>query len=280
MELINVLYAVLALGGMGLLFGVLLAVASKAFYVKTDERVEQIHEALPGANCGGCGFSGCSAFATNVVSGNAQINGCPVSNEEIVKKIAAIMGVEADSKEKTVAKVMCSGCDGIAKKKFEYNGIDDCVAAVRLGGGDRECQYGCVGLGSCVKKCQFDAIEIIDGVAVVNPEKCTSCGMCIDICPKGIIESVPYKSTVWVACSSKDKGPVVRQVCNIGCIACRICEKVCPEDAIKVNDNCAAIDYSKCTNCGECVRKCPRKVIFMHGEYELDREALNKMKVK
>ncbi len=258
----EILSAVLVLGGMGGGFGLLLAVAARLLAVKQDPRLESIIQELPGANCGGCGFAGCSTFAQAMLDGNAEVNGCPVGGEKLSAKLAELLGVETKKNTRLTALVRCSG--GVrAQKKFEYSGLQDCVAAMKLGaGGPMECPYGCIGLGTCVGACQFGAISVIDGVAVVDHERCTGCLKCTRACPKKIIVPIPYYADVVVACSSTDKGSVLRQVCNIGCLGCRICERVCQHDAIKVTDSLATIDYEKCTGCGDCAEKCPRKLII------------------
>lgn len=257
----NILYAVLCFVGLGVLFGVLLSVASRVFEVKTDPRVDQIKECLPGANCGGCGFSGCGDLAERIVKGEAKTNACPVGGVEAAGKIAEIMGVEAEAPVRMRAQVMCSGVNGLAVKKYIYEGEADCNAAVKLGCGDRMCPNGCVGLGSCVKHCRFGAISVIDGVAVVDYEKCTGCGVCASFCPKKIIKLVPFEAEYHVGCSSLDKGAVTRTYCDAGCIGCKLCEKACESGAITVFDNVAKIDYTKCTDCGKCAEKCPKKII-------------------
>lgn len=257
----DILIAVIAIGGMGVIFGALLAVAAKIFEVKKDERIPKILEVLPGANCGGCGYAGCSAYAEAMVLGKAGINCCPSCSADAVNKLSEILGVKAEAVQKKVAFVLCSGSDDCANKKYDYEGINDCYSAMRLGGGMKECSYGCLGLGSCVKKCNFDAISVLNGVAVANPEKCVGCGACVKECPKSVIKLLPYSTKKQVVCSSKDKGKQTRLACKVGCIGCGICTKNCPSQAIELKDNKAFIDSEKCTGCGICAEKCPQKII-------------------
>lgn len=260
MDTMNILYAVLILGVLGAVFGLVLAIASKIFEVKADERLEPVLSCLPGANCGGCGFAGCEAYAKAICSGEAEIGRCAAGGQEAADKIASIMGVSAESMEKTVAFVRCAGgCVGL---KAEYYGIDDCSAAIRVpGSGLTLCSTACLGFGNCAKACQFDAMHIINGVAVVDPDKCTGCLACADACPRKLIVPRPYAKKYAVACANKDKGAVTRANCTTGCIGCKICERSCGSDAVHVDGNLAAIDYSKCVSCGACAAKCPRKVI-------------------
>lgn len=257
----GILTAIASVGLMGLAFGAILGVASKLFAVKTDERETKILEALPGANCGGCGYAGCSAYAAAVASGEARPNKCPVGGRKVANELSSIMGIEAVPFEHQVAKVFCQGEKDKSPDKFEYAGIMDCYSASKFGTGPKGCAYGCIGLGSCVKECAFGALSVEDGVARVDKELCTACGKCVNACPKNLIHLVPYDQKYLVLCSSHDKGAQTRKVCNAGCIACKICEKNCPENAIKVVDNVAVIDYSLCKNCGICAEKCPRNII-------------------
>lgn len=262
MEIMNIVYPMISIGGLGLVFGAGLGFAGKIFAVEEDPKLGAILEVLPGANCGGCGFPGCGGLASAIVAGTAPVNGCPVGGAAVAAKVGEIMGVAAADGEPTAAVVKCNGNCNTAKNKYDYFGMDDCVMANQLaGGGAKSCAYGCLGLGSCKKACAFGAIEIIDGVAVVDKEKCVSCGKCVSACPKHIIELLPAKKKVKVQCSSKDAGKTVMQNCSVGCIACKICEKNCPFDAIHVVDNLAVIDYDKCKNCGICANKCPKNVI-------------------
>lgn len=258
----KILLPVLIFIGLGLLMGALLALASKLFAVKKDEKAEAIKECLPGANCGGCGYSGCDAYAAAVSAGDAPVNKCSVGGAEAASKIAQIMGVAAGAQVRMRAQVMCSGTGEYAKKKYIYEGIDDCVAASKIGGGDKMCKNGCIGLGTCVRACPFDAIVVEDGVAAVDYSKCKGCGICVSACPKGIIKLIPFDAKHWVGCMSVDDGKNTRKVCDVGCISCKLCQKNCPAGAINVDNFVASIDYDKCTGCDICTDKCPRHIIW------------------
>ena len=261
--MMNVIYAVIVLGVLGAAFGLVLAIAARKFAVEIDPREEEIIGLLPGANCGGCGFAGCAGYAAAIVAGDAPTNSCTPGGDEAATKIAAVMGLDAVVTERCVALVKCSGFLGLSKKKFDYSGIEDCTAAMRLGGGlgPNECPQSCLGFGSCAAACPFDAIAVRNGVAHVDHEKCTGCMTCAAACPKKIIVKVPFEADITVACSSTEKGGALRKFCEIGCLGCKICEKACESDAIHVVDNLAVIDYAKCTSCGQCVPKCPRHLI-------------------
>lgn len=272
MNFLNILYAVLVLGALGLVFGAVLAVAGKVFAVEKDERYDSILENLPGANCGGCGFAGCASYAEAILEGNAEINCCPASSDEAKETIAKIMGVELKKNMRLTALVRCNGGNR-SKKKFEYAGLKDCVAASKVAGGPLECEYGCLGMGTCVSACAFGAIAINEnGVAQVNGDLCTGCLKCVSACPRNIIVPVPYTADVNVVCASHEKGAVLRKICDIGCLGCKICVKTCKHDAIHVEDNLAVIDYSKCTGCGECAEKCPRHLIVNSNLMKVEEE--------
>lgn len=258
----KILLPVLIFIGLGLLMGALLALASKLFAVKKDEKAEAIKECLPGANCGGCGYSGCDAYAAAVSAGDAPVNKCSVGGAEAASKIAQIMGVDAGEQVRMRAQVMCSGTGEYAKMKYIYEGIDDCVAASKIGGGDKMCKNGCIGLGTCVRACPFDAIVVENGVAAVDYSKCKGCGICVSACPKGIIKLIPFDAKHWVGCMSVDDGKNTRKVCDVGCISCKLCQKNCPAGAINVDNFVASIDYDKCTGCDICTDKCPRHIIW------------------
>lgn len=258
----DIINPIIVLGSLGLIFGVLLSVASNVFAVEIDPKVEAIRSALPGANCGACGFPGCDGLANAIPEGRAAISACPVGGKAVADAIAEIMGVNAANLERQVATVLCQGDCDKAKEKFIYEGIADCRAANIVQGGSKACSFGCLGCGTCKDVCDFGAIEIIDGIAVIDKDKCTSCMKCIEICPKSIIELVPYDNEYIVKCKSTDKGKDVRGKCAVGCIGCQICVKNCPEEAFTFENNLAKINYEKCINCGICADKCPTKAIY------------------
>ena len=261
MDLSAILSPIVTIGGMGLLFGLGLGVAAKKFAVPVDERVENIKENLPGANCGGCGLAGCEAMARAIVSGESELNACPVCNEAQIEAIAKIMGIEAHIAEKKVAVLRCRGNTENAKQKFEYEGITTCQDAHLLGGGPKLCSYGCLGYGSCVIQCQFGAMSMKDGIPVINREKCVACGACEKQCPRQLIHLVPVNSSYHVNCISKDKGKEVKEACKVGCIGCGLCVKQCDVGAITLKDNYAKIDEQLCIACGKCSTKCPTHAI-------------------
>ena len=245
----------------GIVAGVGLTLAAKFMAVPVDETAVKIRECLPGANCGGCGYPGCGGCAEAILAGKAPVNACAPAGAEGAAKIAEIMGMEAPSGEKMVAHVICNGGEAAAKQ-FDYVGIQDCLAATKVAGAPLACAFGCLGYGSCVKACQFDAIHIGDkGVAEVDKEKCTDCGACREACPRKLIVEVPYKQKVFVNCANKEKGAAAMKVCANACIGCGLCEKTCKFDAIHVVNNVAVIDYSKCRNCTMCAKACPKNAI-------------------
>lgn len=262
MDITSIIYPVAAIGGLGVVFGAGLGLAAKKFAVEVDETVELVLESLPGANCGGCGYAGCEAFAKAVVEGTVKPNACFVSNADQINAIADILGTTVEILDKQRAMVACCGTNENAIEKNEYYGILDCRdAALIPGGGSKSCGYGCLGLGSCEKVCVFGAMSIKDGVAVVDPDKCTACGTCVRTCPKSIISLIPATSTYHVNCMSQDKGKEAKTNCKVACIGCSICVRNCEVKAITMKNRVALIDQSKCVDCGVCEEKCPTKAI-------------------
>jgi len=252
----------LVLGILGLLLGIGLAIASKKFAVKTDPKVDIIFGMLPGANCGACGFAGCLGYAKAIVEGIAKPTVCPVGGEDASKKIAEVLGVKISSAPKTVARIHCGGDTSEKRQRGNYNGVRTCLSATLVSGGTVMCSYGCFGFGDCTRACPFDAIKSREGLPPeIDEEKCTACGLCVKACPRNLIKLISKDKRFLVACSSRDKGKVVRQVCDVGCIACGLCVKNCPEKAVSLENNLAGIDYIKCKNIGECFRVCPTKCI-------------------
>lgn len=254
--------AALLVGGFGILAGVLLGIAAARLEVKVDEREERIKELLPGNNCGACGYAGCGSLALAIHKGEAVPDACPVADSSVHEQIAALTGRETGIRQRQAAFVKCSGTCEKTREKYNYYGIMDCnKAAVIPGGGAKQCGSGCLGLGSCVRVCRFDAIYIKDGIAAVRRDKCTSCGLCITACPRKVIALKPYDMKYAVLCNSNEKGKEVRSACDTGCIGCMLCSRNCRAEAIIFKDNLAGIDEKKCVGCGVCEEKCPTGAI-------------------
>ncbi|MGL4361959.1 MAG: RnfABCDGE type electron transport complex subunit B [Cellulosilyticaceae bacterium] len=262
MNIVDIINPIIAISGMGVLFGIGLGIASKVFSVPVDERVDEIKNNLPGANCGGCGFAGCEAFAKAVASGDASVSGCPVSNDDQIAAIAEIMGVTPIIGEKEVAIIRCQGNCDVAKTKYNYEGIQSCYDAMLIHGGPKICKYGCIGLGTCAKVCSFDAIKMVNGMPSIDTQKCVACNACVSKCPKALLYIGKATTKYQVICQSHDKGKDVKSGCSVGCIGCSICVKQCEVNAIKVENQLATIDDLKCVGCGKCAEKCPTKAIM------------------
>lgn len=259
----NILVSILWLGGLGLIFGAVLAYAAKKFEVPVDPKIQQIRQLLPGANCGGCGYAGCDDLARAIAAGEIKVSACSVISSENLKKISELTGVEAGDVSKKKAVVMCSGVGELSKRKFKYHGIENCREAMIVMQGDKVCEFGCMGYGTCAKACPSNAIKIDpkSGQVKVDENKCTGCGICEKACPKKIIKLIPADQQVQVFCKSIRKGKESKEICSASCIGCGLCEKQCKFDAIKMVDNLPVIDFEKCTNCGACTEKCPTKAI-------------------
>lgn len=267
MDYYLILYGALVLGAAGLVMGIGLAFASKKFHVEEDPKITALVEALPGANCGACGLPGCHAAATAVFEGRVDAHVCVAGGHEVVEKISEIMGHETPTaKHPEIAFLHCNGGRSKVESRFEYNyPVKDCIAANQIGGGYLACPFGCLGFGTCSKKCPFDAIKMENDLPVVIAEKCTSCGICVSTCPRKLFNIEKMDVPIYVGCSSTDKGKYVRKYCKAGCISCNICEKECPQDAIHVTGDLAIVDYEKCNGCMICVEKCPTKCIYVNS---------------
>lgn len=260
------LAAVFSLAGIGLAAAVALGLAAKKFAVEVDPRELAIVEALPGANCGACGFPGCAGYAKALVAGKVDLNQCPPGGAETVTVLARILGVEATASEPEIAVVCCQGDRSLAGDRYRYLGLDDCAAAQKVAGGPKLCPAGCLGLGSCARACPFGAIEMTEqGLAVISRELCTGCRKCVAACPRQLIRMTPERVTVHVLCSSHDKGALVRKYCKVGCIACHICQKTVPE-AYRIEDFLAVVDYQAAERAGEAIAKCPTHCLFDFSE--------------
>lgn len=257
-----ILLGIIIVASIGIIAGIILAIASIIMAVPVDEKVQALNEALPGANCGACGYSGCAGYAQALASGEAELGLCSPGGEACATACGTILGKTASVERKT-AIINCMGSYDVTSDKMNYDGIQSCSAAALLAGGISSCSFGCMGMGDCERACPYGAISICNGVAKVNSNLCKACSLCVKACPKGIISIVPVKKQAVVRCVNCDKGAGVMKVCKVGCIGCMKCVKVCESGAVKVTNFNATIDPVKCTGCGNCVDACPRKVITM-----------------
>lgn len=257
----EILIPVIIVAVIGLIAGIGLSLASKFMAVPVDEKQVKIREALPGANCGACGYSGCDGYAAALAAGEAAPDKCAPGGADAAGAISEILGVEVKSEAK-IAFIACNGTPEGVRTKYAYSGIQSCAAANGLNGGPLGCEYGCIGFGDCFKACGFDAIRMENGRPVVCPDTCVGCGKCTSVCPKSLISLVPKDYNAAVACSNRKKGAAVVKDCKTSCVACGMCVKACENGAIAVKDNLAVIDRSLCIGCGKCKEACKRGVII------------------
>lgn len=277
----SLIWTVVILTCLGLLLAVLLYLLAKKFKVDEDPRIDDVEKTMPGANCGGCGFAGCRAFAESAVKADT-LDGifCPVGGNDVMKKVAAILGREVKDKAPMVAVVRCNGTCEFRPKTNVYDGVSSCKVKAALYAGDTACAYGCLGCGDCVAACEFGALSMdpVTGLPVVDESKCTSCGACVKVCPKNLIElraKGPRGMRVYVSCMNRDKGPVAKKACAASCIGCGLCVKTCKHNAISLTDNLAYIDFEKCKLCRECEAVCPTGAIHGVGfPKPLDKDAV------
>jgi len=260
------IYIVAVVAAVGLVFGLLLSVASKYLAVETDPRVEEVADVLPKGQCGACGYAGCQGYAEAVVKNpDVPPNLCVPGKDAVAAAVAGLTGKAVARTEPRVASVRCAGTCDKAVHVYEYKGIQGCVSANMLHGGDKACKYGCLGFGTCVKSCPFGAMKLSpEGLPIVNAEKCTGCGKCQVVCPRGIIAMITPEAKVRVNCSSRDKGGDTRKFCSAGCVGCGACARNCPHGAIRIENNLAWVDASICVAACEsptCYAKCPTSAI-------------------
>lgn len=264
----SLIYTVIIISSIGIAAALILFFVAKKFYVYEDPRIDDVEEALPAANCGGCGYAGCRAFAEAIVKDNSLENKfCPVGGNDIMSEVAGIMGLEAEQKAPRTAVVRCNGTCEARPKTSTYEGAKSCSIAAMSFGGETGCQFGCLGFGDCVPVCDFDAIHMNPntGLPEVDDDKCVACGACVDACPKTLIElrkQMPKHRKIYVACRNEDKGAPAKKSCSVACIGCGKCLKECKFDAITINNNLAFIDSDKCKLCRKCAPVCPTGAII------------------
>jgi Na+-translocating ferredoxin:NAD+ oxidoreductase RNF subunit RnfB len=266
-----VLYTIGTLSILGAVSATVLYFVARKFKVFEDPRIDEVESALPGANCGGCGFAGCRNFAEALVKSETPDDlFCPVGGNETMAVVAKILGREPAAQDPLVAVLRCNGACEFRPSTNYYDGVATCSIESALYGGDTGCQYGCLGHGDCVEVCQFDALHMdpVTGLPVVDDVKCTACGACVRACPRNLFELRKRQKKdrkIYVACMNEDKGGLARKYCAVACTGCTKCFKVCPFEAITMGTNLAFIDSEKCRLCRKCVTECPTNAIIETG---------------
>lgn len=264
----SLIYTIITISSIGVISAIVLYLTARKFYVFEDPRIDQVEDALPSANCGGCGYAGCRAFAESIVKENTlEDKVCPVGGNETMQSVAEIMGLEAEKVSPKVAVVRCNGTCEHRPKTSNFEGASTCAIQSMSYGGETDCSYGCLGHGDCVTVCDFDAIHMNPetGLPEVDDDKCTACGACVDACPKDLIElrkKMPRDRKIYVACRNEDKGGPAKKACSVACIGCTKCVKECKFDAITIENNLAFIDSDKCKLCRKCAPVCPTNSIL------------------
>lgn len=260
----TIIFTIIVALAIGFFLGLLLGLFKKLFAVKVDPKIQQVRDLLSGANCGGCGYAGCDAFAEAVVNGEAAPGGCVAGGASTAEQVAAVMGGTSEATAKKIAFIACKGDSNCAKDKGVYNGVKTCKGAQLVMNGTKKCAFGCIGFGDCVSACPFDALKMdTNGLPVIDKEKCVACGNCIKACPKKLIKLVEAETKGPLAkCSNKsDNKPQIRKDCTAGCFKCGMCARKCTAGAVDISSGIPVIDYEKCTACGECIKACPDKVL-------------------
>jgi len=262
----SILIPVVSLTVTAIVLGGCIVFVSKKYYVYEDPMIEKVTTLLPGANCGACGYPGCAQLAAALVETKDATAVCPVADEETMAKIGEVLGMTLSGAKPLVCTVRCQGSNAVSKETARYHGIMDCWAALQVFHGTKLCPYACIGLGSCLNACNYDALSLSDGLVHIDGERCVGCALCISECPTQVLEMTERSAwRYYVACSSRDKGNLTRKYCDVGCIACQRCVKECPADAINMEDNCAVIDQDACVACGVCADVCPtNSIVLIH----------------
>lgn len=267
-----VLASVAVLGGVGLTFGVLIALANRKLYVWEDPRIDQLTDILPGANCGACGYAGCRAFAEAAIDGAVAPAGCTVMGEGELEDVAEMLGVDAGEATKVVARLLCAGGTDVAPRKALYDGIESCAAAVAVSGGGKACAWGCVGLSDCAVACTFEAIRMNEvDLPVVDPEKCTACNDCVEACPLDLFVLMPMAHRLIVQCRNLLEGDAATDVCAVACNACGRCAQDAPE-VVSMTGGLAVVDYEKMDLADPAaIARCPTGAIrWVEGRQEFE----------